>query len=62
MTKEHAISAAQVEADLHDCTLVVTFNPYGEDTEDENFGFMPEGALKIFKYETRVATILPTKD
>lgn len=63
MTRETAMARAQVEADLLGVTLIVTYNPYGEgEHESDNYGYLPEGALKIFTHETVVATISPEKD
>lgn len=61
MTKETALAEAQEVANRHDLTIVITFDPHGEDTEEENYGYIPEGARKIFAHEEVVATILPEK-
>lgn len=62
MTKETALRQAQEDATRYDLTIVVTFNPYGEDAEEQNYGYIPEGARKIFFHEEVVATILPKKE
>lgn len=62
MTKERATRQAQQLADQHGLTLVVAHNPYGEESDEENFGYYPKGAVKIFKYETVVSTITPGED
>lgn len=61
MTKERATRQAQHLANQHGLTLVVAHNPYGEESDAENFGYYPKGAVKIFKYETVVSTITPKK-
>ncbi len=59
MTKDLATLGAQEDANRHGTPIVVTHNPYGEETEDENFGWIPQASTRIFKYETVVAIILP---
>jgi hypothetical protein len=45
---EEAIETAKREG----IRMVVTFNPYEEEFDDrDKFGYIPEGATHIFKYE-----------
>jgi len=62
MDKETAFREAQAEANKFGKTLIVTHNRFGDKAEEENFGYLPQGALKIFKYETLIATITPEKE
>ena len=60
MTKEQATTEATIVANRDGIRMVVTFDPYAE-TEDETqkFGYFPEAATKIFKYEEVIETIKP---
>ena len=40
--------------------MVVTFNPYEDEFDDrDKFGYFPEGATSIFKYEKVISRINP---
>ena len=57
MTKEEATAEATKVANDDNIVMVVTFNPYDE--EEDKFGFFPEGATKIFKFDEVIETIYP---
>ncbi len=60
MTKEQAIQSATQVAHSEGVTMVVTFNPYADEFRDaDKFGYFPEGAQHIFKYEKVIETIRP---
>jgi len=59
MTKERAIKEATEIADRDKILMAVTFNPYGENDEAENYGYFPKRASGIFMYEETVETIRP---
>jgi hypothetical protein len=60
MTKEQATEEATEIAKRDGIRMVVTFNPYEEEFDDrDKFGYFPEGATHIFKYEKVVETIEP---
>lgn len=53
---EEAIETAKREG----IRMVVTYNPYEEEFDDrDKFGYLPEGAVTIFKYEKVISRINP---
>ena len=57
MTKEQATAEATKVANDDNIVMVVTFNPYDE--EPAQYGYFPEGATKIFKFDEVIETIYP---
>ena len=58
-----AIESAQAEATEHGINILVTYNPYAEEADSrERYGYHPESAKHIFKYETAVSLITPENE
>jgi len=59
MTREEATEEAKKVATSSGLRIAVTRNKYSENPEGNNFGFLPERAVKIFKYEEVLEIIEP---
>ena len=60
MTQEQATEEATEIAKRDGIRMVVTYNPYEEEFFDrDKFGYFPEVATSIFKYEKVVSRINP---
>jgi hypothetical protein len=60
MTEEQATKEATEIAKRDGIRMVVTYNPYEEEFFDrDKYGYIPEGATHIFKYEKVISRINP---
>lgn len=61
MTREQATREARQIAESDRIEMVVTFNPYTDESVDdaEKYGFFPARAKHIFRHEEVIETIKP---
>ena len=60
MTRERATKEAREIAERDGIRMVVTIDPYAENPDvTQNYGYFPNAATGIFRYEKVVETIEP---